>query len=62
MFNILLIKIDNNKFGKRYTIATAPTEAEALRKSQYYSKLYQSKGLYHILYKPTHIVTYEKAV
>lgn len=70
MYNILLCKIDQTKrqekgqpipFEKVYTIATAGTEAEALKKSQYYSALYQKKGLYHVLRKPSHIVIYTEA-
>jgi hypothetical protein len=69
-YNILLCKIDHTKpinpgepipFSNVYTIATATTEAEALRKSQYYSALYQKKGLYHVIRKPSHIVTYKEA-
>lgn len=58
-YAILLIKFNGKKIEKQYTIATAATEPEALRTSQYYSKLYQSKGLYNVLTKPTHIVTYK---
>lgn len=70
MFNILLCRIDTNKptkpgdpipFKNVCTIATAETEDEALRTAQYYSRLYQSKGLYHVIHKPTHIVTYAPA-
>lgn len=72
MFNILLIKLDKNKTTrpgdllpilKEYTIATTETEPEALRKSQYYSALYQKKGLYKITGtgNTSHIVTYRKA-
>ena len=69
MYNILLCKIDKKQpktpgavllFEKVYTIATAATEAEALKTAQYYSRLYQNKGLYNAL-KPSHIVTYKKA-
>jgi hypothetical protein len=70
MYNILLCKIDRTKpttpggaipFEKVYTIATAETETDALRKAQYYSALYQQKGLYHVIRKPSHIVTYAPA-
>lgn len=70
MFNILLCKIDQTKktkpgspifFSNVYTIATAATEAEALKISQYYSALYQKKGLYNVIRKPSHIVTYKEA-
>ena len=58
-YAILLIKLKGSAIEKEYTIATAATEPEALKTSQYYSKLYQAKGLYHVLNKPTHIVTYK---
>lgn len=69
-YNILLIKIDRTKktepgkalpIEKAYTIATATTETEALNKSQYYSALYQKKGLYNVISNPSHIVTYCEA-
>lgn len=71
-YNILLCKIDYTKpinpgepipFSNVYTIATAATEPEALKKSQYYSALYQKKGLYKITGtgKTSHIVIYKKA-
>lgn len=68
MYNILLIKIDQTQktkpgdvlpIEKQYTIATAETETEAHKTAQFYSALYQKKGLYHVLNKPTHIVTYK---
>ena len=67
MFKILLCKLDTSKptkpgaplpILKKYTIATAATAPEALKKSQYYSALYQKKGLYNVITKPSHIVTY----
>jgi len=70
MFNILLCKIDKKQpttpgavlmFEKVYTIATAATEAEAKKTAQYYSTLYQKKGLYNVIRKPSHIVTYKEA-
>lgn len=70
MFNILLCKIDKKQptthnaalmFEKVYTIATAATEAEAMKTAQYYSALYQKKGLYNVMRKPSHIVTYKEA-
>jgi len=69
MYNILLCKIDKKQpttpgaalmLEKVYTIATAATEAEALKTAQYYSALYQKKGLYSMR-KPSHIVTYKEA-
>ena len=59
LYNIILIKIKNGKWFKKYVIATAATEHEADKKAKYYSSLYQLKGLYNVLTKPTHIVTYE---
>ena len=62
MFNILLCKIDKNgNREKVYTIATEATEADALKTAQHYSRLYQAKGLYNNMLKPSHIVTYSKA-
>ncbi len=70
MYKIQLCKIDTTKptapgapipFEKVYTIATADTAAEALKTAQFYSALYQKKGLYHITRKPSHIVTYCEA-
>ena len=62
MYKILLCKITaTGKREKEYTIATAETAAEAFRTAQYYSRLYQAKGLYNVLTKPSHIVTYIKA-
>ncbi len=70
MFNIVLIKIDQRQqtrpgdplpIEKQYTIATAETETEAHKTAQFYSALYQKKGLYHVIRKPSHIVTYTTA-
>lgn len=67
MYIIKLCKLDTTKptkpgealpIKREYPIATAETEPEALKKSQYYSRLYQQKGLYNVLTKPSHIVTY----
>ena len=70
MYNILLLRLDQTKKTQageplpilnKYTIATAETEPEAYKKAQYYSALYQKKGLYHVIKKPSHIVTIERS-
>ena len=58
-YAILLIKFKGKEIEKEYSIAHASTEHEADKTAKFYSKLYQAKGLYHVLNKPTHIVTYK---
>lgn len=57
-YKVILCRIDKaGNHEKEYTLTTATTEAEALKKSQYYSRLWQNKGLYNVGNYNNHFIT-----